>query len=446
MSRTICLYLHVHQPYRVSQYSLVQAGSDHKYFLDQGSADRTDNRRIFEKVAAKSYLPTNEMLMRLIQRHPHFKVSLSITGTVLEQMEAWAPEVLASFQRLVATGNVEIVGETYHHSLAFFYDRGEFEQQVALHAAKVKELFGVKPKSFRNTELSYNNELAHWADSKGYKAVVCEGWDPVLDWRSPNYVYRPAYTKNIKLLMKNYRLSDDIAFRFSNRAWDAYPLMAQTYVDWLNALDGDQQVVNLFMDYETFGEHQWAESGIYGFFEDMVARFLRTKGSRFMTLSEAAKSFVPRGYIDTPKTTTWADAERDLSAWYGNAMQKQALHEIYTLHGDVLATKDPAIIADWRRLQTSDHFYYMCTKYFSDGDIHAYFSPYESPYDAFVFYMNAIRDLKYRLHHALARPKPKRKYVRKAAPVSKVAAPRRALRLTQLHAKPRTVHVKVTSE
>jgi alpha-amylase len=403
--KAICLYLHVHQPYRVRPYTVMDAGNDHNYFYTDDSANSGGNEAIFRKVAAKSYLPTNEVLLRLLRRHPEFKVSLSITGTVLEQMEQWGPEVLTSFQDLVATGQVEIVGETYYHSLAFFYSLEEFERQVDIHAAKIKKLFGVKPKSFRNTELAYNNELAQWADQRGYKAIITEGWDPVLEWRSPNYVYRPAYTDKIRLLMKNYRLSDDIAFRFGNRHWNQWPLTAEKFTRWMGELDQDQQVVNLFMDYETFGEHQWAESGIFAFLEALPAAFLSVKGNRFVTITEAAKRFAAKDYVDAPATITWADTERDMSAWIGNSMQQSAIQQVYELEDEVLATNDLGIIADWRRLTTSDHFYYMCTKWWNDGDIHAYFSPYDSPYDAFIFVTNALRDLRVRLDEASATQK-----------------------------------------
>jgi alpha-amylase len=395
MSRAICLYMHVHQPYRVRQYSITDAGRNHNYFEDADYEAGTNNERIFRKVAEKSYLPTNQRLQAMLERHPEFCLSLSITGTVLEQMEAWMPEVLESFQRLVATGRVEIVGETYHHSLAFFYNRAEFEAQVKAHRRKVLQLFNVEPKTFRNTELAYNNDLAQWADQAGYKAILAEGWDPVLGWRSPNYVYRPTYTNRIRLLMKNYKLSDDLAFRFSNRHWPEWPLSVAKYADATN--------FNLFMDYETFGEHQWADTGIFDFLEHLPAEWLKTPGNQFLTPAQAAKQLKYRDYIDIPQTVTWADTERDLTAWTGNRMQQEAIAAAYRLGGEVLASKNKGLIADWRYLQTSDHFYYMCTKWFRDGDVHAYFSPYDSPYDAFIAYMNALRDMRVRIDHLTQR-------------------------------------------
>ena len=299
----------------------------------------------------------------------------------------------------MASGRVEIVAETYYHSLAFFFSLGEFERQVDAHQAKIREMFGVETKVFRNTELAYNNDLAKWADNHGFKGILAEGWDPILEWRSPNHVYRPTGTNNIALLMKNYRLSDDIAFRFSNKDWAQWPLSAETYTEWANASITEQPIINLFMDYETFGEHQWKDTGIFDFFEAFIGQWLSNPANTFYTVSGAIDAFEPSGEISMPNTVTWADTERDLTAWLGNSMQHEVMRYIYSMESDILLTGDTDLISDWRKLQTSDHVYYMCTKWFSDGDVHAYFSPYESPYDAFLYVMNVIRDLRWRLHH-----------------------------------------------
>ena len=395
MSKAIVLYLHVHQPYRIRHYTALDTAHAHAYFDAQGEV-LTNNEHILKKVAAKSYLPTNQRLKQMLEANPDFRLSLSITGTVLEQLERWSPEALESFKDLVRTGRVEIVGETYYHSLAFFYDRNEFEHQVNMHRAKIKQLFGQTPKVFRNTELAYNNDLAYWADKAGYKGILAEGWDPILGWRSPNYVYRPTYTEHIKLLMKNYKLSDDVAFRFGDQNWSEWPLTADKFAHWLNA---DQHATNfdLFMDYETFGEHQWGDTGIFDFLEHLPKQWLKTEGNTFLTVSEACDTFKPSDTIDTPHTVTWADTERDLSAWLGNSLQQQSITALYELGSKILETKDDGLIEDWRKLQTSDHFYYMCTKWWNDGDIHAYFSPYESPYEAYMNFMNAYHDLRFRL-------------------------------------------------
>jgi alpha-amylase len=395
MKKAIVLYLHVHQPYRIRHYTIFDSGVSHNYF-DARFQDQESNERILKKVAEKSYLPTNARLLKLLQKHPDFKLSLSITGTVIEQLEKWSPEALQSFKDLCNTGQVELVAETYHHSLAFFYSRAEFEMQVEMHRRKVQEVFGQTPQVFRNTELSYNNDLAVWADRAGYKGILTEGWDPVLEWRSPNFVYRPTYTNRIGLLMKNYKLSDDIAFRFGDHDWAEWPLTADKFTHWLSE-EPDATNFNLFMDYETFGEHQWQESGIFDFLDHLPKEWLKADGHTFMTVSEVIDSFEPVGQIDVSKTITWADTERDLSAWIGNAMQTNSIHALYGLQDKIIATNDLELIEDWRRLQTSDHFYYMCTKWFNDGDIHAYFSPYETPYEAYINFMNAFRDIQYRL-------------------------------------------------
>jgi alpha-amylase len=395
MSKAVVLYLHVHQPYRIRHYTIFDIANKHDYF-DSAYESNQSNERIIKKVAEKSYIPTNHRLLELMKHNPEFKLSMSITGTVLEQLERWAPEAMQSFRDLIGTGRVEIVGETYHHSLAFFYSRSEFEAQVDMHKKKVQELFGQTPKVFRNTELAYNNDLAYWADKAGYKGVLAEGWDAVLDWRSSNYVYRPTYTDNIRLLMKNYRLSDDIAFRFGDRSWSGWPLTADKFTHWLSS-DQNATNFNLFMDYETFGEHQWHESGIFEFLEHLPKEWLKTPGNSFMTVSEAIDAFEPKDQVDMPYTVTWADTERDLSAWLGNPMQSSAITALYELQQKILDTGDLKLIEDWRKLQTSDHFYYMCTKWFNDGDIHAYFSPYDTPYEAFINFMNAYHDIQVRL-------------------------------------------------
>lgn len=399
--RGIVFYLHVHQPFRVRKYSIFDTAQKHDYFSESDASDR-NNERVFRKVLEKSYMPMNQLLEKLLREYPDFKVSLSITGTFIEQALRWAPDILESFRRLVASGRVEIVGETYYHSLAFFYSREEFERQVKMHREKIEELFGTTPQVFRNTELAYNNDLGVWADKRGYKAILAEGWDPVLAGRSANFVYRPPAAQRTKLLLKNYKLSDDIAFRFSDKDWSKWPLNTDEYIEWINTSLESADIVNLFMDYETFGEHQWKDTGIFTFFEQFVAQWLKNEDRTFYTTSEAADTFDAVDEVSMPQTVTWADTERDLTAWLGNAMQTEALRYIYALEQDILLTNDEELLADWRKLQTSDHVYYMCTKWFSDGDVHAYFSPYESPYDAFLYFMNALRDVRYRLmayHH-----------------------------------------------
>lgn len=397
---TVCPYFHVHQPYRIKQYRVFDIGNDNQYFNDGGHSD-LNNRKIVEKVAEKSYRPMNAVLKQLLQEYPDFRFALSFSGTVLDQFEAYAPDVLESFQELVSTGRVEILADTYHHSLAFFYSVPEFERQVALHAKRIKELFGYTPRVFRNTELSYRNDLAKWCEDHGYLGIMAEGWDPVLGWRSPNYLYSPIGCSRIKVLLKNYKLSDDLAFRFGNRQWENYPLDARTYAEWIKAHHGDGNTINLFMDYETFGEHQWEDTGIFDFMRALPRMLNEHADTTFKTPSETIASYGSVGELDVPHIMTWADTDRDLTAWTGNDIQKDAIHAIYSLESDVMETADAHIIETWRKLQTSDHFYYMCTKWSQDGDVHAYFSPYQSPYDAYVAFMNAFSDLQLRVQHAV---------------------------------------------
>ncbi len=387
---SVCFYFQVHQPFRLRRYSVFD--SEPSYFDDYKNAE------ICRKVAAKCYLPTNRLILDLIRRYgKDFSVSYSMTGVALEQFQNWTPEVVDSFRALVDTGQVEMLAETFYHSLAFLYSRDEFRDQVTAHAAKMFETFGVRPRVFRNTELIYNNDLGHFLQGMGFAGVLAEGADHVLGYRSPTFPYRPVGADRITLLLKNYRLSDDIAFRFSDRNWKEWPLRAETFAQWVNQVNGNGFVVNLFMDYETFGEHQWAETGIFDFLHHLPEHVLKYPDNNFMTLSRAIETYPPVAELDIPHMISWADVERDLSAWLGNAMQSNALHELYRLEEPVKASRDPVLLHDWRRLQTSDHFYYMCTKWFADGDVHKYFNPYESPYDSYINFMNVLDNVRSRL-------------------------------------------------
>lgn len=394
--RSICLYLHIHQPIRYREYSIFDVSNDSNYFNDHYDG-RQSNERIFKKVANKSYRPMLDLLEKNMNQFPGFKVSLSITGTWLEQAEKWDPTLIEKIKRMVDKNQVEIVGETYYHSLAFFYNIDEFNEQVEKHAKKIKELFGVTPRVFRNTEFAYNDDLAKWADEKGYAGILAEGWDKILGWRSPNHVYKPAGCKTTRLLLKNYRLSDDIAFRFSNRNWSEWPLTVPKYMDWLHLDSLRGNLINLFMDFETFGEHQWSDTGIFNFMNTLISEWLSEYDNKFVTVSEACNLMPPADEISMPETVTWADTERDLSAWLSNSMQCSAMNDLYALREKVLSTKEESLISDWRCLTTSDHPYSMCTKYWNDGDVHAYFSAYASPYESFMYFENILRDLEYRL-------------------------------------------------
>lgn len=388
---SMCFYFQVHQPHRLRRYSVFDIGNNKDYFDDH------KNKEVMEKVARKCYLPMNKLLLEQIKNHHgEFKIAFSITGTALEQFQKYAPEVLESFKELAKTGCVEFLAETYYHSLSFVHHKEEFDAQVEKHAQAMLDLFGQRPTVFRNTELIFNNELAYHLQEKGFKAVLAEGADHILGWRSPNFVYTAATAPNIKLLLKNYKLSDDIAFRFGNKGWEEHPLSVEKFVSWANATNGNGDCINLFMDYETFGEHQWEDTGIFEFMRHLPAAFLQHPDNDFCTPSEVA-DYPARGEVDMHSYVSWADIERDLSAWMGNDMQRGALAEIYNLRDAVYATQDSQLIENWRKLTTSDHFYYMCTKWFADGDVHKYFNPYDSPYEGYIAFMNVLNDITKRI-------------------------------------------------
>ncbi len=420
---SVVFYFEVHQPHRLARYSVFD---DHPWYFDDEK-----NGAICRKVADKCYRPATKLMLDLVRRHKgNFKISYAITGTVLDQFEKFCPDVIELFQALAETGCCEFVGETYFHSLSFLYNKEEFRQQVDAHTAKVQELFGQTPTVFRNTELIYANELSielsKMTDAKGDKrfyGTICEGVDRILGFRSPNFVYAPPNGPDgqpltgrggrpFGLLLKNYRLSDDIAFRFSNKSWAEWPLTTEKFARWVNHINGNGYLCNLFMDYETFGEHQWEDTGIFKFLDKLPeAIFDVNPGeNHFNTPTEIFKRFDPVGEYDAHEFTSWADTERDLSAWRENAMQHNALDEFYRL-GTLIKTRyaeamngadDPQkelafhLLNDWRKLSTSDHFYYMCTKYWADGDVHKYFSPYDSPYDAYINFMNVLDNLRSR--------------------------------------------------
>ncbi len=389
---SVCFYFQVHQPHRLRPYSYFDIGHQPYYH------DEEKNKEILLKVAHKCYLPANALMLKLIKQHEgRFNIAYSISGVAIEQFKKYSPATLDSFKRLADTGCVEILNETYYHSLSFLFSPQEFLAQVKKHHQLIKQEFGQTPTSFRNTELIYNNELATLIESLGYKVILAEGIEKVLGWRSPNWVYHAAETKNIKLLLRNYKLSDDIAFRFSNPAWEEYPLTAEKFSSWVHNIAGNGDVVNLFMDYETFGEHQWEDKGIFHFLEALPHAILSQPSFDFCTPSEAIQRYPTRATLDIHEPLSWADMERDLSAWRGNELQEDALKKVYALEESVKKTKDTDLLASWRSLLTSDHFYYMCTKWSSDGDVHKYFSPYENPYSAYINFQNVLKDFTIRV-------------------------------------------------
>ena len=383
----VCFYFQVHQPNRLRRFTFFDLGRSHYYEDDDA------NGAILRKIADKCYLPTNALLLELIERYAgRFRIAFSISGTAVEQLRKFSPAALDSFKRLADTGCVELLDETANHSLAFLFSREEFVRQVEQHRELMRREFGQTPTTFRNTELIYNDDLARLVEQLGYRAILAEGADRVLGWRSPNYLYQPGPCDRLKLLLKNYRLSDDIAFRFSNRGWPEWPLTAEKYADWIHRISGSGEMVGLFMDYETFGEHQWAETGIFDFLRALPGALLAHPDFGFSTPAEVTASLAPVAKLDVPHFVSWADVERDLTAWMGNPMQEDALSGIYSLEHKVIRRGDPDLAQIWRALQTSDHFYYMCTKWFADGDVHKYFNPYDSPYDAYINYQNVLAD------------------------------------------------------
>lgn len=383
----ICIYFQVHQPKRLRKYTYFDIGKTHFY------EDDDENKKILQKVANKCYLPTNNLLLELLKKYRGaFKVAYSLSGVFIEQCKKFYPEVLDSFKRLVDTGYVELLNETYYHSLSFLFSKEEFKRQVEQHKKLILDEFGVTATTFRNTELIYNNEVAKVAEDLGYTAILAEGADKILGWRSPNFLYEPQGTSKIKLLLRNYKLTDDVAFRFSEKSWSEYPIYAEKYVSWLHALHGQADLVNLFMDFETFGEHQWEETGIFEFLKHLPDYILRNPEYVFMTPRDVCQNLKPVAHLDVPYFMSWADIDRDLSAWRGNNLQEDALSSVYALDKDVYATENEDLIHTWRSFLTSDHFYYMCVKYSADGDVHKYFNPYNNPYDAYINYQNIIAD------------------------------------------------------
>lgn len=394
----LVFYFQVHQPYRIKNFSVLDIGKGKDCF------DEDLNREIMLKVAKKCYLPTNKLMLELIDKYEgKFRIAYSITGTAIEQFRKYCPEVLYSFRDLAKTNCVEFIGETYYHSLSFLYDRDEFIDQVRMHCQTIQHEFGFSPITFRNTELIYQNFLSDliW-EEEGYKVILTEGVDRILDWRSPLYAYKD-HNKNLNMLLKFYSLSDDIAFRFSNKGWVEYPLTVEKFVKWINDLHlieqgGKNLFLNLFMDYETFGEHQWEETGIFEFMHKLPGKVLKSKQIEFSWPSDVIEkaNYQPES-ISFPEPVSWADMERDLSAWRENDMQYNSLETFYEILKKVKATGNAELIEIARKLSTSDHFYYMSTKYFQDGDVHKYFSPYGSPEAGYRNFMNALTDLEERI-------------------------------------------------
>ncbi|MCP9611521.1 glycoside hydrolase family 57 protein [Coprobacter tertius] len=384
--KTICFYFQIHQPFRLKRYRFFDIGNDHYYY------DDFNNEEIMHRIAQRSYIPANYTLLEMIKNsNGKFKAAFSISGIALEQLEIYVPEFIDSMKELIKTGCVEMLSETYAHSLASLKDPEEFANQIKAHDDKIETLFGVRPKVFRNTELIYSDDIASMVSALGFKGCITEGAKHILGWKSPNYLYNSTVVPKLKLLLKNSKVSDDITFRFSNYDWSEYPLTADKFMRWIHDTPEEEQIINLFMNYETLGELQPRESGIFEFMR-ALPRFAEGMGITFSTPSEVISKLKPVGSLSMPYPISWADEERDTSAWLGNVLQNEAFEKLYSVAERVRLCDDRRLKQDWNYLQTSDHFYYMCTKHFSDGAVHSHYSPYETPYEAFTNYMNVLSD------------------------------------------------------
>ncbi|MFW5822403.1 MAG: glycoside hydrolase family 57 protein [Tangfeifania sp.] len=399
--KSISLFFQVHQPFRHRRYRFFDIGNDHYYYDDYA------NETIVRKVAEQSYLPANKLLLKLAgELKGKFKISFSITGTALDQFELYAPEVIESFQELAKTGCVEFLSETYSHSLASLKNPAVFREEVNQHKQKIEELFGLQPKIFRNTEMIYSDDIGELVSEMGFKAIFTEGARHVLGWKSPNFLYVNAANPKLKVFMRNFKLSDDIAFRFSNTNWSEFPLTAEKFTGWLKNLTPKEEVINLFLNYESMGGRQSKETGIFDFLEYLAKGIVKEPGLKFATPSEVLKDVQPISAVSVPHAISWADEERDLTAWLGNEMQKEAFEKLYELSPQMQHCTDEELNKDWKYLQASDHFYYMSTKLFSASEAHSYYNPFESPYEAFINYMNVLSDFKIRLNSIVPQKEP----------------------------------------
>jgi alpha-amylase len=397
--KSICFYFQVHQPFRLRTYRFFDIGENHSYY------DEYLNKTIVRRVAEKCYLPANKLMLDLINEYGSaFKISYSISGIAIEQFKKYAPEVIVSFKKLADTGCVEFLAETYAHSLSSLKNEDEFSRQVIQHANTIESLFGKRPTTFRNTELIYSDAIGELVHKLGFNTMLTEGAKQILGWKSPNYLYCSARNPKLKLLLKNFELSDDIAFRFSQHSWKEWPLTAEKYTRWLLKAEPAQEVINLFINYETFGEHHWAETGIFNFLRALPKQILGTGKFTFNTPSELTNTLQPISAITVDEPISWADEERDITAWLGNDLQKEAFDSLYSVADQMSTCTDPDLHRDWNYLQTSNHFYYMCTKWFSDGGaVHNYFNPYETPYEAFINYMNVVSDFLIRVDNTMGK-------------------------------------------
>lgn len=378
--KTICFYFQIHQPFRLRRYRFFDIGNNHYYY------DDFQNEEIFHRISEKCYLPANRAIMEMIRKSGgKFKVAFSISGTALEQMEIYAPEVIDSFRELAGLGCVEFLAETYAHSLASIGDPEEFKAQVRMHTEKVKALFGVEPKVFRNTELIYSDDISEQVYELGFEGMLTEGAKHVLGWKSPNYVYASAIRPQLKLLLKNDRFSEDLSIRFDDHSWKEYPLTADKYISAISATAEGEKIINAFMNYEVLGSMHAADTGIFDFFK-ALPQYAERNDITFSLPSEIFAQTRPVDSISVPYPMSWVDEEKDCSSWLGNVLQQEAFRKLNEISERVRLCENRRIKQDWIYLQSSDHLYYMSTKHYN------LFSPYDNPYDAFNNYMNVLSD------------------------------------------------------
>ncbi len=384
--KAICFNFEIHQPVRLKRYTFFDIGNDHYYYDDFLNDD------IIARIAERSYIPAARTLLKMVEdTKGKFRFSISISGVAIEQLEQYVPEFIDLLRQLAATGKVEFVAMPYARSLASLTDPEEFAEQVKFHSEKIQQLFGVKTKVLRNTELIYSDEIAPQIVAMGYKGVMTEGAKHILGWKSPNYVYSAASAPKLKILLRNAKLSEDIAARFSDTSWAAFPLTADKYIDWIAQTPADEQIVNLWLNLETFGGQQPAETGIFQFLE-ALPRFAEERGVEFWTPTEAVTKLKAVDSLSVMHPISGADEARDTSAWLGNKLQNEAFRKLYSVAERVRLCDDRRLKQDWWYLQGADNFYYMSTKHFADGAVHSMFSPYETPFQAFTNYMNALSD------------------------------------------------------
>ncbi|MCQ2286485.1 MAG: glycoside hydrolase family 57 protein [Bacteroidales bacterium] len=395
MTKNICFHFQISQPFRLRTYRFFDIQAHHDYF------DEFQNHYLVNRLAERCYLPANELLLRLIEKHKELRFSFSISGSSLKLFQDYCPEVIDSFKKLIATGNVELTGGTYTHSIAALNNKTTFLEQVQLQEQALQNFFGVKPTSFFNTELIYSDEIGEWIFEAGYKTVLTEGAKHILGWKNPGYLYCNPFQTDLKLLLRNYTLSDDITLRFSDGNWDKYPLTAEKYLGFLNALPSDVPFTNLFFDYETIGEYNTKESGIFNFFEALLEQMIAAKSFEFITpnqIEQLEKSqHLSVATMHAPWAISSAGDEKDTSEWIGNELQKEAFEQLFKLEDLYLKSQNEEAKNSWLRMQAADHFAFMSTKWFAQNSVRRNFDVYPSPYQAFINYMNVLNDIKIEL-------------------------------------------------